>query len=67
MSGELNGAARAGLEPGTTAAWQATVLLDDQAGVLLPGARGSARRLVLHRSAAGWLWHYACRTFQFKL
>jgi putative peptide zinc metalloprotease protein len=51
----------------TTAAYQATVHLDQDLGLLRPGMRGRARFTVERRSAVGWLWRYFRRTFHFRL
>jgi putative peptide zinc metalloprotease protein len=64
---EVRAAAKTGLAPQTTAAYQATVILPDDAPTLLSGTRGRARILVARRSAAAWLWRYARNTFRFQL
>jgi putative peptide zinc metalloprotease protein len=51
----------------TSSAYQATVRLDGDTDLLLPGMRGRARVIVDRRSAVGWLWRYFRRTFHFRL
>jgi putative peptide zinc metalloprotease protein len=56
-----------GRESLTSRAYQATVLLEEDARLLTPGMRGKARFVVAERSAWDWLWRYIRRTFHFRL
>ena len=48
-------------------AYQATALLDLDAGLFRPGMRGQARLAAADRSAGQWLWRWVRRTFHFRM
>jgi putative peptide zinc metalloprotease protein len=56
-----------GREKLTSTAYQATVLLDEDAQLLKAGMRGKTRFVVDRRSAWDWTWRYITRTFRFRL
>lgn len=56
-----------GRERLASVAYQARILLTQDAALLKPGMRGTARFLVDQRSAAQWLWRSMSRTFRFQL
>ena len=58
---------REGKEQLEDAAYQATVPLDAEPGLLKPNLRGNARFVAAKRSAFGWLWRYIRRTFHFRM
>jgi putative peptide zinc metalloprotease protein len=51
----------------TSIAYQATVLLEEDAHLIKTGMRGKVRFLVARRSAGDWIWRYLRRTFHFRL
>lgn len=58
---------QAGRERLTSAAWQATVQLNQDTDLLLPGLRGTGRFLISRRTAGDWLWRAIRQTFHFRL
>lgn len=56
-----------GRERLVSAAYQTTVLLDEDVPLLRSGMRGRARFSVGHRSAWDWIWRYIKTTFHFRL
>ena len=56
-----------GREKLTSTAYQATVLLNEDAQLLKAGMRGKTRFVVDRRSAKDWIWRYILRTFHFRL
>ncbi len=50
-----------------SAAYQTTVLLDQDTPLLKSGIRGRARFLVESRSLGEWIWRYLRQTFHFRL
>lgn len=49
------------------AAYQATVRLDQDTELLMPGLRGKGRFLISRRTAGDWLWRLIRQTFHFGL
>lgn len=58
---------RRGREQLTSVAYQVTVVLDDDDGLLQPGMQGRARFFVAQRSAFDWLWRKVRQTIHFRL
>lgn len=58
---------RRGREQLTSVAYQVTVVLEDEAGLLQPGMKGKARFAVARRSAFDWLWRKVRQTIHFRL
>ena len=58
---------RQGRERLTSIAYEATVLLDEESGLLRAGMRGRSRFSVGHRSAWQWTWRWLRHTFHFRL
>ncbi len=56
-----------GRERLTSAAYEATVLLDEESALLRAGMRGRSRFSVGHRSAWQWTWRWIRHTFNFRL
>lgn len=56
-----------GRERLVSAAYQTTVLLEEDVPLLRSGMRGCARFSVGHRSAWDWIWRYIKTTFHFRL
>ena len=56
-----------GRERLTSIAYQATVLLDEDAKLLKSGMRGRARFLVAKRSLGDWAWRYIRQTLNFRI
>jgi len=56
-----------GRERLTSIAYQATVVLQEDQSLMLPGLRGRTRFLVDRRTAGEWIWRYLRQTFHFKL
>jgi putative peptide zinc metalloprotease protein len=48
-------------------AYQATLLLDEDASLLRSGMRGRAKFLISSRTSGDWLWLYLRHTFHFRL
>lgn len=56
-----------GRERLVSAAYQTTVLLEEDIPLLRSGMRGRARFSIGHRSAWDWIWRYIKTTFHFRL
>lgn len=56
-----------GRERLTSIAYEATVLLDEESGLMRAGMRGRSRFKVGHRSAWQWTWRWITHTFHFRL
>ncbi|TXT32873.1 MAG: Uncharacterized protein FD138_2033, partial [Planctomycetota bacterium] len=56
-----------GRERLVSAAYQTTVLLEEDIPLLRSGMRGRARFSIGHRSVGDWIWRYIKTTFHFKL
>ena len=56
-----------GRERLTSIAYQATVVLQEDQSLMLPGLRGRTRFLVDRRTAGEWAWRYLRQTFHFRL
>jgi putative peptide zinc metalloprotease protein len=48
-------------------AYQATLLLDEEAALLRSGMRGRAKFLISNRTSGDWLWLWIRHTFHFRL
>lgn len=62
---EKQAAARESVGAATPRLSQATVLMEDLEGPVVPGLRGEARAIVFRSSLASWLWRQARHTFSF--
>lgn len=56
-----------GREMLTSAAYQATVILQEETELMKTGMQGRARFIIDRRSIGGWAWRYIWQTFNFRI